>query len=323
MFPWFDPSQPLRVDDFMDAALYDPTRGYYSKNIRDVGPHGDFSTSATLAPAFAKALADWSLRALSSSATRHLIELGPGHGELTASLIRLIPWHKRPKFHLVERSEPLRQIQQSTIGRRRARWHHSIDDALAACHGRACIISNEFFDAFPARRFRREAETWTEQWITPESPQWKTPESLPQSTLFDQPWPPSQIVEVHESVHCWLKQLAHHWTQGRMLTIDYGATADRLYHRQPYGSLRAYFHHQRLTDPDCFARPGHQDLTCDVNFSDLIAWTKPFASLHSLINQNEFLTPHLNPNHPADQFIADPLGAGHAFLCLDIEKNLA
>lgn len=319
MFPWHDPVQPLRVDQFMHAALHDPARGYYAKNIHHVGSRGDFSTSATLAPAFAKAISSWCQHALTESSCRHLIELGPGNGNLAAAILSHLPRRKRPQLHLVERSAPLRAIQQATIGRRRAHWHHSIEDALTACRGHAVLFSNEFFDAFPARRFRLDPSGWTEQWITPTSSEWRPAPSLPESTLFDQSWPPGQIIEVHESCQQWLQQLAGHWHHGRMLAIDYGATAEKLYHRQPHGSLRAYFHHQRLTGPECFHHPGHQDLTCDINFSDLISWSKPFASPRSLTTQTEFLAPHLDPSHPADQFIADPHGAGNAFLCLDLE----
>ena len=57
-----------------------------------------------------------------------------------------------------------------------------------------------------------------------------------------------------------------------MLTIDYGDTADQLYHRRPQGTLRGYHQHQALAGLEIYRDPGHCDLTADVNFSDLIHW---------------------------------------------------
>lgn len=320
MFPWHASDPPLRFDQFMAAALYDPRRGYYAKRIREVGARGDFSTSATLAPGFAAAVADWCRDALADCGCRDLIELGPGRGDLAAAIRRRWPRWRGPRLHLVERSEPLRALQQSRVGRRRIAWHDTVEDALEACGGAACLISNEFVDAFPVRRFRRNERGWSEHWLGPDGDFWEPVDALPESTLFDHPWPPGQIVEVHESYRTWLRDFAPHWRRGRMLTIDYGARAESLYQRRPEGSLRAYFHHQRLTGPEALARPGHQDLTCDVNFSDLVAWSGPFARVRSLVTQAEFLNGHADPARVADRFIADPDGAGGAFLCLDVER---
>ena len=86
------------------------------------------------------------------------------------------------------------------------------------------------------------------------------------------PAPVGQRVERHDSYHSWIKAWAPHWKSGSMLTIDYGDVREMLYDRRPEGSLRAYWKHNRYTGRDLYARFGKQDLTADVNFSDLIAW---------------------------------------------------
>lgn len=322
MFPWTDPSEPLRFDRFMAAALHDPDQGYYASRIRGVGRRGDFTTTAVHSPALGKAIASWADRALREEKCRHLIELGPGEGSLAQSVLRNLPWHRRlrTRLHLVETSESLREKQRTLLGSR-ASWHASIQHALDACGGNACLYSNEFADAFPVRRFRKGDDHWDELHLLPDRESWRPVDELPESTLFHHPWPKRQVVEVHQSYREWLSRMLPHWRRGRLLTIDYGARDKDLYHRQPNGSLRAYFHHQCLSGAEAWARPGHQDLTADINFSDLMQWSQPETQLLSLTTQSEFLAPHIDADNPADRFAIDPAGSGTAFLCLDQSRN--
>ena len=318
MFPWTDPSEPLRFDRFMAAALHDPDQGYYARRIRGVGQRGDFTTTAALSPALGKAVAAWADQALRDEKCRDLIELGPGEGSLAHAVLRHLPWHRRLRIrlHLVETSHTLREQQRALLGNR-VDWHLSAEDALRACGGVACLYSNEFADAFPARRFRRTREHWDELHLLPDREVWKPLEDQPDSTLFERAWPEHQIIEVHQSYQKWLGDTLPHWRRGRILTIDYGSPDTELYSRQPQGSFRAYFHHQRLTGPEAWARPGHQDLTADINFSDLIKWSQPETEPVSLSPQSEFLAPFIDQNNPADHYATDPSGPGSAFLCLD------
>ena len=80
---------PEPFSSFMARALFDPQRGYYSRNIRTVGARGDFSTSATLSPDLGRSIAAW-LKA--QSGVRHVIEIGAGSGELMQQLKRSLGW---------------------------------------------------------------------------------------------------------------------------------------------------------------------------------------------------------------------------------------
>lgn len=316
VFPWQDPAVPMRLDRYMAAALHDPECGYYARRIRDVGPRGDFSTAATLGPALGRAVARWAAGALAATGCRDLIELGPGNGALAAAVRAGLPLTRRlgTRLHLVETSAPLRERQRERLGGR-VRWHNSAAAALDACGGRACLFSNEFVDAFPVRRFRLDRGRWLESWVLPGREIWRESEDLPDSSVFRRDWPDGQLVEVHESFHEWLRQTLPRWQRGRMLTIDYGAEIAGLCHRRPGGSLRGYFHHLLVEGDDRFARAGHQDLTADVNFTDLAAWCAPHPS--TLATQAEFLRPHLRAGDPVDRFVADPDGAGGGFLVLE------
>ena len=56
--------------------------------------------------------------------------------------------------------------------------------------------------------------------------------------------------------------------RGKLLTIDYGFTANEMFSPgRTHGTLRAY--HQHHLSDDLLAHPGEQDLTAHVNFSAL------------------------------------------------------
>jgi SAM-dependent MidA family methyltransferase len=107
-----------------------------------------------------------------------------------------------------------------------------------------------------------------------------------------------------------------------MLTIDYGDEMPALYRRRPRGTLRAYFHHQRFEGVEVWHRFGRQDITADVNFTDLRAWTERLGwRTRALETQADFLAAH-GAVHAGlhDAALADHTGAGGAFKVLVSEK---
>ena len=320
-----DSSSPITVEEFMRHALYDPQRGYYARRISGIGRRGDFTTAPMLDDSLATGVAAWAAKALRETGCRDLIEIGPGEGRLAAKVRKLLPWPLRWKtrLHLVETSGPLREIQQQRLGRR-ARWHENPAAALAACGGRAVIFSNELVDAFPARVFENSADGWREVALVMESSgnalECLLPVAeLPVSSSFTIAHPPGQRVEVHESYRLWLHEWLPLWHVGRMLTIDYGNTAQNLYHRRPRGTLRAYLMQQRLEGLAVYQNPGRQDLTADVNFTDLAAWAQPGAKPSQPITLASFLSAHLPPQVKPSAELLVSSGAGGAFLVLVTE----
>jgi SAM-dependent MidA family methyltransferase len=313
-WPWYD-GLPMRFDRFMELALHDPERGYYARRIRGVGRGGDFTTTPMLTPAMGKAVAAWARQAMAHSGCRDLIELGPGEGVLAQAVRRAFPWWRKPRVHLVERSRPLREKQAARLGRH-ARWHDTLEAALDACGGKACIYSNEFADAFTVRRFRREAAGWSELYLDPRE-SWHPADDLPPSSVFALDHRPGQIVEVADAYRCWLRAWLPSWRAGRMLTIDYGAEVSSLYHRRPTGTLRGYLLQVRREGAEIYENPGRQDLTADVNFTDLQEWTAPHLETVGLSTQRDFLFPFAHPHDPAAAQVIDAAGAGGAFLVLE------
>ena len=319
-----DGRELVSFEEFMAYALHDPQHGYYAHRISTVGRGGDFTTTAEISPALAKAIAHWLDRHLRETKCRHVIELGPGRGALAAAVRQAMSWHRRwrTQWHLVETSSTLRAIQQRRPELRRAHWHDSIEEALEACGGVACLYSNEFFDAFPVRLFQRAPLDWQEVFLTQQmQEQLRVPLSLPDSSVWQQTWQCGQRVEVHESVQRWLQSLGRQWQRGAMLTIDYGAEVSELYQRQMHGSVRAYLAQQRLVGEAIYQNIGRQDLTADVNFTDLMEWSKGFASEQSLCTQAEFLTPFVDAANAGDRYSIDPWGAGEAFRVWDCSRT--
>jgi len=313
----------IRFEEFMHRALHDPDHGYYAKRIHGIGRRGDFTTAPVISSMPARAIAHWATAAMRESGCRDLIEIGPGNGTLAAAVLKHLPWHTRWKtrLHLVETSEPLTRIQRETLGSK-ARWHRSPTEALNACQGRAVIFSNELVDAFAVRRFQNTAEGWQELMINIPTDldvfeSLEKPSHLPPSSSFQQSHPIGQWIEIHESYQRWLAAWMPHWKAGRMLTIDYGNSAEKIYHRRPSGTLRGYHFQQVISGPEIYRHPGHRDLTADVNFTDLIEWARPWTGESKLLTLADFLQSHAEPRDESDRFLIDEHGAGAAFMTLE------
>ncbi|MEN9534892.1 MAG: hypothetical protein RLZ22_849 [Verrucomicrobiota bacterium] len=313
----------IRFEEFMRRALHDPHDGYYAKNIKGIGRCGDFTTAPVISSMPARAIASWASKAMRETNCRDLIEIGPGNGTLAAAVIQNLPWSIRWKthLHLVESSEALSQIQRKTLGRK-AQWHRSPAEALKACHGRAVIFSNELVDAFPVRRFQNTADGWQELMLTMRKngdpiESLEKISTLPASSSFHHDHPIAQWIEIHESYQQWLAEWMLFWKAGRMLTIDYGNTAQKIYHRRPAGTLRAYHFQQMIQGTEIYRHPGQRDLTADVNFTDLSDWSRPWTSESQLVSFANFLKSHAQVRDESDRFLVDENGAGAAFMALD------
>ncbi len=315
-------STPLRFDSWMQRALYDPQKGYYARRIETVGGRGDFTTAPMLSGHLAHAIGKWADDAMQETGVRDLVEIGPGTGTLAKAVWKSLPWVRRRKcrLHLVETSEPLAAQQRDLLGAK-VSWHRGPEEAMEACGGKAVIYSNELVDAFPCRRYELTPKGWMEIAVQFDAQQQASevllpPQGPPDSSIFASTYTESfelgQRVEVHSAYNTWLQAWLPLWKAGRMLTIDYGAKAQDLYERQPQGSMRAYLLQQRLTGMDIYQNVGRQDLTADVNFTDLIRWSQPWVKESKLQSLSEFLA-----GSGAEKRLLDPQGAGGAFKILE------
>ncbi|MEO0795461.1 MAG: SAM-dependent methyltransferase [Verrucomicrobiota bacterium] len=315
----------ISFERFMAEALYDTEHGYYQVNVSAIGRDGDFSTSGTLTQAFGEAIAHWAsnrARTLFPDNDFCLIEVGAGSGDLARSLqaswslVSDRPW----RYQAVETSQRLGE-QLSAMG---FQVETSLSTALRSCGGRALIISNELPDAFPARQLIWQHGDWQEVGV-----------ELRDGRLVEVFVPFRDAVDaealsepregqrlfVHPHYHHWLRTELAGWDRGSMLTIDYGAVS-------PSFECRAYREQQRQEGDAVYAMPGSQDITCDVNFSDLRRWGEDLGlSTQLSVAQWEFLEdwlPNATERAKSDealQFVMYPFGAGGAFRVLEQQRQ--
>ncbi len=326
---------------FMERALFDPQHGYYSRNIQTVGARGDFSTSASLSPLLGKAAARWiAAESRLQPDVRTVIEVGGGDGSLMRSVRQELGWWRRRHFDfcMVETSPVLNARQRRTLGGS-VRWFEDMQAALSHCGGRAFVYHNEFLDALPVALVQWEPPTgcWREVRLMHHAGGGIKEELRPLALDADfaerfsalKTWtrenpPPSarQRCELHIGVEQWLAGWGSQWKAGSMLAIDYGDTFPALYHRRPNGTLRAYLLHQRLEGLSVWQNAGRQDITTDINFTDLCGWyARAGCSEVKLETQAEFLDRHVpGARDAAGRFLVAPQGAGSAFKCLTARR---
>jgi SAM-dependent MidA family methyltransferase len=164
------------------------------------------------------------------------------------------------------------------------------------------IFSNELLDAFPVQRFGWDAARrhWFEWGVAVEGGQFiwvKIPPSAgglepgvswPEELL--NVLPDGCILETCPAAGQWWRTAAEVLEQGRLLTLDYGFTAEEMISpARTRGTLRAYARHQ--VSDDLLINPGEQDLTAHVNFSTLqTAGENVGLTTEGYLTQPQFLT---------------------------------
>ncbi len=318
----------IPFSQWMEQALFDPQRGYYSRRVGAIGRRGDFSTSASVDSSLGEAIAAWLKTELKRDQTvPTVIEIGGGDGSLAKAVLSKLGWWQRRsiRFVMVERSLVLREKQETKLSGFGVQWFAELPEALQICEGKALIYHNELLDAFPVRLVKWTDQAWSEVFLDETQRETLLPLEVGDQSHFSalKPWKNAQRCELGQAVWDWMQDWAPHWKSGAMLTLDYGDILPQLYHRKPTGTLRAYLMHQVLTGRDVYQNMGRQDITADVNFTDLILWGLSLGwTSEELLTQREFLQKYLSDlgrrvaRSAAAAFIANPEGAGEAFKAL-------
>jgi SAM-dependent MidA family methyltransferase len=275
---------------FMELALYCPDYGYYETK-KDIGRHGDFYTGVSVGELFGQLLAfqfaEWleEFKPLNSEpATLNLIEAGAHNGRLANDILTWLQAH-RPKlfeqieYGILEPSPRRREWQNETLKNfTNVCWLTGFPNAGRHAPNpkfNGIIFSNELLDAMPVHRYGWDAKNkaWFEWGVAVEDKKFiwakiQNPDAKPQTPdpALGEVLPDGYTIEVSPVAENWWREAANVLEQGRLLTFDYGLTADEMFSPgRAHGTLRAYFQHH-ITD-DLLANAGEQDITAHVNFS--------------------------------------------------------
>ena len=268
---------------FMELALYCPETGYYERQKDNVGRAGDFITSVSTGSLFGELLAfqfaEWLEKLRMVDGGWRIVEAGAHDGKLAADILNWLQ-AQRPKlfseieYWILEPSLHRQTWQKQTLGKfePRVRWFSGFSDAtMQRCNG--VIFSNELLDAFPVRRlgWDARAKNWFEWGVAFAGGKLVWAKILNAQSAICNPQleavlPDNYSIEISPAAENWWRTAAGVLAHGKLLTIDYGFTADEQFSpSRPNGTLRAY--HRHHVTGDLLAHPGEQDLTAHVNFS--------------------------------------------------------
>jgi SAM-dependent MidA family methyltransferase len=272
----------------MDAALYDPSGGYYTTRSERWGRRGDYRTSPQTSPLFARTFAQY-FESLYESMGRPpnvlLIEWGGGNGEFAKQFretlaARFPATFEALEYVYVEQGADSRDVARNKQGSLTNKIVFtenldSIDPGTLPC----VVFSNELIDSFPVHRVQFNNGQLEELFVTADDDgvfQWLAlPPSTAELALFFERLhivlQEGQIVEVNLEAKRWLDRIAASISNGYIITVDYGSDASNLYDfgSRPAGSLRAFRKHSLVED--LLDAPGEQDLTSTVCWTDLVA----------------------------------------------------
>jgi SAM-dependent MidA family methyltransferase len=345
---------PITFAEYMEACLYHPLHGYYTK--LDQRPRRDYFTSVDASPLFGRLLARqfhemWHL--LGCPESFWLVESGAGTGQLAKQILdcAAASWpdfYTALHFFAVERSASRRALQFQILDAYIQRGKFAAQPELPAEIPCGCIFSNELIDAMPVHRVIRDGNGLLEIYVglgrnglcdelgTPSSGALEEYFSSQRISLQEK-----QQAEVNLAACEWIVEAAEKLKRGFIITIDYGHEASELYdERHMRGTLLAYEHH-RATE-NVYRAPGQQDLTAHVNFSALDMYgqksglarngfTSQCNFLLALARHSDFADLHSGDMTEAEQTqrrllfktLINPEGMGETFQILIQYKGIA
>jgi len=274
-------SGPLRFDDYMAMALYEPDLGYYAKGIHQVGKAGDFFTSVSVGPLYGhllalRFLAEW--QKLGQPARWRITECGAHDGTLAKDILSSLAELDPQALHGLEYAIPepldsLRRAQEQTLKPYSNIVHH-LSEATTSDPLPGIIFGNEVLDALPFHVVECQHQQWQECRVGIDDQgalDWKLcpidkPELIAALALIGCDFANGYRTEVRTNFPQFLQPLAQSLSAGLMVWIDYGFQRDDYYHPgRRCGTLRTFDQHRAGENP--FERPGDTDITAHVDFS--------------------------------------------------------
>lgn len=267
----------LSFADYMQAALYAPSLGYYVAGKHKFGAAGDFITAPELSVHFSQCLAKQAQPILATCEHPIILEFGAGTGAMAAAiLLYLAAQDALPEaYWILEPSIELQHLQQQTLTERCPELLHCVEwlVELPQQEFSGVVLANEVLDAMPVQRFQWDGEQYQQLGINTElQPVWRpVTDTLLAAQLAQLPqenFSNGYCSEVNLWLQPWLASIADKLVHGLVLLIDYGYPAAEYYHpNRVTGTLRCHYRHRAHDDPFFF--PGIQDITAHVDFTAL------------------------------------------------------
>ena len=278
---------PVTFARFMEAALYHPEHGYYTRGLGGGGGR-DYATASGRSPLYGTLMARQAAemwRLLGEPGSFRFVEFGPGEGHFACDLLRAAAAEPRfaraLEYLMVETSPALRERQAARLARHAppaagggAAWRHlSLEELETGAPVEGCLFANEVLDAFPAHRIvgsaggplelhvDAEGGALVERILPIADP--ATRDYLAAHAISPEP---DQTIDIQPGAAGFVTRAARCLGRGWFVVVDYGYEAADLFHpARRRGTLLAYHRH---TSGEAFLdRPGEQDLTAHVDFT--------------------------------------------------------
>lgn len=275
---------PISFRDWMQAALYDESHGYYCGPGRlRQGRGGDYRTAPETSPLFAVTFASyfWKLFAeLGSPRSWTIFEAGAGEGEFAYGVLTALKDHHHEVFAATR--YVIDEISPATRDRAQARLSEFSEQItfqglaeIGHPAGAGICFSNELIDAFPVHRVIMRDGRLRELCVGVNADQFVWVESEPAQPVSEYcarvelKLSESQIADINLEAEEYVSGAARLFDRGFLITVDYGAERSELLDSRDRfeGTLRAFRRHQMVQN--VFASPGEQDLTTTVDWTQI------------------------------------------------------
>ena len=275
---------PISFRRFVELSLFHPEHGYYSSGKARIGKKGDFYTAPSVHRSFGETvsrfLAEASLLVEGESFT--VVEFGASGGQLALDILEALSrnhpgLYSRTDYVMIEASPAaVLAAEERLKGHRgRVRW---INDLREIGKGgfRGVAVANEFLDSLPFHRLRADREEIREIFLSLRNGEIEEVLRDPEAEgIYDfserylEGYAQDEEAEACLLSGKWLAEVARALQKGFVLCIDYGSLAPELYSiGRRKGTFRCFYRHELTSDP--YVRVGEQDITADVNFSELM-----------------------------------------------------
>ena len=272
----------ITFHDWMKAALYDPSDGYYQRADRERwGREGDYRTSPERSELFAATFARYFVGLAEELDELTIVECGVGAGSFASGVLRTLRDQFPARFAstryiVYDVSDDARRRTQERLSEFGSRVQFCSEwDRVSVKSG--IYFSNELLDAFPVHRVVMDAGELSELYVTVDDGgnfvSSTGPLSTPRLAEFVSAnsieLANSQTIEINLAIDDWFSTVAAKLERGFVVTVDYGAEPDELYDPalRPDGTLRGFSRHGFVND--LLAEPGEHDLTTSVNWTQI------------------------------------------------------